>query len=195
VWFGLAYRQRHVALWEPVLVLIGGVLALARLGNAWMDAAAMLAPLARRFAIANPKFALRIVLTVGCLVVATLAVVYSRPPDLPSSALQEGRLLNEHGAILAYWRWAGELQHEVGPRRVVLASGGLSSELSDFWLDYIRIGQGHEHWAELLRQMDVDTVVLESGDEQRALAQLVSASPDWDVIYAQEGVLEALRVQ
>src|SRR3979411_1502921 len=34
-WFGLAYWRRKFAPWEVVLVLIGGVAILARLGNSW----------------------------------------------------------------------------------------------------------------------------------------------------------------
>jgi hypothetical protein len=203
VWFGLAYRQRRVALWEPAMVLIGGVLALTRLGNAWLDAAAMLGPLVRRTSIAQPKLALASILSAGSVLTAVLIVAFSRPPVLPlgvslstgTTAEQEARWLTPHGTILTNWRWAPDLQNQVGQRRVVLGAGGFSSESSDFWLDYVRLAQGHERWAELLRQMDVDMVVLEAADEQRALADLVKASPNWQVIYAQEGTLMALRVQ
>ena len=43
-WFGLAYWQRRFALWEPVLVVLGGAAALARVGNLWVDAVLMLLP-------------------------------------------------------------------------------------------------------------------------------------------------------
>src|SRR6266851_3089220 len=54
-WFGLAYRQGKVARWDAVLVLIGGIAILARLGNAWVDAAELLVPLARQLAILHLK--------------------------------------------------------------------------------------------------------------------------------------------
>src|SRR5438105_2312206 len=40
-WFGLAYWQRKFAWWEVALVVVGGIAALVRLGNAWLDAAAL----------------------------------------------------------------------------------------------------------------------------------------------------------
>ena len=44
-WFALAYWHRRVTLWEAGLVLIGGAAALARLGNAWLYAIALVVPL------------------------------------------------------------------------------------------------------------------------------------------------------
>src|SRR5262249_15260391 len=41
-WFGLAYWQRHVTWWEAVLIVVGGSVALARLGNAWLFGLAMM---------------------------------------------------------------------------------------------------------------------------------------------------------
>src|SRR5579859_6844657 len=54
-WFGLAYAQRRFGRWEAALVLIGGVAALARLGNAWVDALAIVVPLGRQLSIARFK--------------------------------------------------------------------------------------------------------------------------------------------
>src|SRR5207244_11463441 len=46
-WFALAYWHRRFRLWEAALVVIGGVAILARLGNAWLYAAALPPPLRR----------------------------------------------------------------------------------------------------------------------------------------------------
>jgi hypothetical protein len=75
----------------------------------------------------------------------------------------------------------------------VLASGGLVAEPTDFWLDYLRIAQGHERWADLLTQMNVDVLVLDSSDQQRQAAAFVRASPDWRVVYDSGGTLVAQR--
>jgi hypothetical protein len=64
----------------------------------------------------------------------------------------------------------------------VYAAGGLESEPARFWTDYLRVAQGHERWADLLQQMDVDLLVLDSLDQQRQAADLVRSSPEWRVI-------------
>jgi hypothetical protein len=53
LWFSLAYRHRRVGAWETGLVLVGGAAALIRLGNTWLDAAALVLPLARQFRLAQ----------------------------------------------------------------------------------------------------------------------------------------------
>src|SRR6266702_6559345 len=50
-WFGLAYWRRDFKLWEAALVLLGGGAALARMGNTWLDGAALVLPLARQVAL------------------------------------------------------------------------------------------------------------------------------------------------
>jgi hypothetical protein len=96
--------------------------------------------------------------------------------------------------VLADWRWAPDLQRRTGAARQVLAGGGLASESSDFWTDYLRISFGHERWADLLRGMDVGLVVLDAADQQRSAADLVRASGEWRVIFDAEGTLVAERL-
>jgi hypothetical protein len=196
-WFGLAYWRRSFAWWEPALVLLGGVAALARLGNTWVDAAAMVVPLARQLrtvrreaAFMHSIFAGIAVLSLGA---AVLTLVITRPPELPVAATQMVQNLTVGGTVLADWRWAPRLQHQLGSTPSVLAAGGLDTEPTDFWLDYLRIAQGHERWAELLRQMNVDVLVLDSADQQRQVAGFVRTSPDWQVIFDSGGALVAQR--
>ena len=192
-WFALAYGRRDFGLWEAVLVLIGGAAALARVGNLWVDAAALVLPLARQ--VAGLKLPLAVLAGVAavCLVVAAFTLMQTRPPELPPAAVDAARQASAQGKVLADWRWAGELQQRLGHDREVLAPGGPASEPTDFWLDYLRIAQGHEHWAELLRRLDVDTVVLESDGQQHQAAELVRASPDWRVSYDVGDALVAER--
>jgi hypothetical protein len=194
-WFGLAYWQRRVTLWEAALVLIGGVSILARLGNAWLYAAAMLPPLGHRIALARPRT--QIVGAVAALGMAvTLAMVAStRPPELAAgarAAAASASTQHAQGAVLADWRWAADLQRNVvGSRHTVLAAGGLASESPDFWLDYVRILQGHERWAEALQRMNVDLLVVDT--HQHQLADLVRTSNQWRVVYDADEALVAER--
>jgi hypothetical protein len=193
-WFSLAYWHRQVTPWEAALVLIGGALALARLGNTWVDAAAMVLPLGRQLAIANFRPAGLAIAAATCLLVAVLTLIASRPPDLPAAAIQTAAATAGRGRILADWRWAGDLQGRLGGDRQVLASAGVTSESPDFWLDYVRIAKGHERWAAALLRMDVDLVVLESSDQQHQAAELVRGSSDWQVLYDANDALVAERV-
>jgi hypothetical protein len=124
---------------------------------------------------------------------AALTLNLSRPPELSSAATQAALSAAGRGKTLADWRWAGDLQRQLGADRLVLASGGPGSESTDFWLDYVRIAKGHERWASALRQMDVDLVVLESSDQQHQAAELVRASADWRVLYDANDALVAAR--
>jgi len=202
-WFGLAYWQREFAWWEAALVVIGGAAALARLGNAWVDAAAMVVPLARQLAIANFRPVVLAGLTAICVAAALATLVVTRPPDLPAAASQAAVAASVGQAavspsggstILADWRWAGELQRRMGATRHVWAANGLTSESSEFWLDYLRVAQGHERWAEILRQKNVDLLVLDAAAQQRQAAELVRNSPEWRVTFDVSGVLIAERV-
>ncbi len=193
-WFALAYWQRQFAWWEAALVVIGGAAALARLGNAWVDAAAMVVPLARQLAIAKFRPAVLAGLTLVCLAGVTATLVMTRPPELPAAASQAALSSAGHAAVLADWRWAGQLQQRLGPTRRVWAANGLTSESSEFWLDYLRVAQGHERWAEILRQQNVDLLVLDAAAQQRQAAELVRVSPEWRVTFDASGVLIAERV-
>ena len=193
-WFALAYWRRDFGMWEPALVLIGGAAALARVGNLWVDAAALVLPLARQVGCLRLKPAVLGMVAVVCLAAAGLTLLQTQPPELPPAAVAAVRQApSTAGNVLASWRWAGELQGRLGSGRAVLASGGPGTEPTDFWLDYLRIGQGHEHWADLLQRLDVDTLVLESEGPQLPAAALVRASPDWRVTYDVGGVLVAER--
>jgi hypothetical protein len=193
-WFGLAYWKRRFSAWETVLVLIGGAAALARLGNAWVDALAIVVPLARQLTIANFKTGLIAGLAAICLAVAVMTFVASRSPELPAAATQTALASGGRGTVLADWHWASDVQHTLGADRHVWTANGLTSESNDFWLDYLRVAQGHAHWAAILRQMHVDLLVLDAAGEQRQAAELVRASSDWRVLFDARGVLVAERI-
>src|SRR6266849_1605739 len=81
-WFGLAYSQRRFALWEPVLVVLGGAAALARVGNLWVDALFMLLPLARQVSTTKfPGLILGLAATAS-VAIASLTLLTGRPPEL-----------------------------------------------------------------------------------------------------------------
>jgi hypothetical protein len=194
-WFGLAYRLRDVKLWEVALVIVGGAAALLRLGNLWVDALAMLLPLARQLAALKPAVSIQLAAALGALVVAVATTLTVKPPELPAAASQVALATTTRGKDMADWRWAGELQRGLGGQHQVWAAGGLSSESFDFWLDYLRVAQGHERWAQVLRQFDVDLVVLEATDQQHRAAELVRASADWRVTFDAGGALVAERAR
>lgn len=190
-WFGVGYWRRRITLWEAALVVVGGSLALARLGNAWVYGLAMIAPLARQLAPLRLKGpSLAAVVAVG-LAVGAYTFLLIRPPALPDVAARAA-LNADHRVVFADWRWAPELQQAVGASGQVLAAGGLASESPAFWVDYVRITQGHERWAEALNRMGVGVVVLEGG-QARAAQDLVRGSADWHVVYDADGVVVAER--
>ena len=126
------------------------------------------------------------------LAVAAATLAITRPPELASGARAAAAAISpSSGAVLSDWRWAGQLQRDLGAGRHVLAAGGLGSESSDFWLDYVRLIQGHERWSEELQQLNVDLLVLNS--EQRPIANLVRTSADWHVMYDADNALVAER--
>src|SRR5439155_21791303 len=98
-----------------------------------------------------------------------------------------------NGALFADWRWAEELKRQLAGAHQVRPEGGLASESPDFWVDYVRIAQAHERWAEALQRMNIDVVILDSAGTRPA-ADLVRESSDWRVVYDAGGALVAERV-
>ena len=189
VWFGLAYWRRQMTLWEAALVVLGGAAVLVRLGNAWLYGLAMIVPLARE--LRTLPIAGRILMGVASvgLVVSAYTLMVTRPPALPASA-EHAALATTNGTVFADWRWAGDLRR--ASRGQVLAADGLASESPEFWVDYVRITQGHERWAEALNRMGVGLVVLDT-TQARPAADLLRVAPDWRVTYDADGVLVAER--
>jgi hypothetical protein len=192
-WFGLAYRSRNLVWWEIGLVLVGGSVALLRVGNSWLDGLLLVAPLARQIHLVRVRPLLLGALAVLCVCVALLLLARLQPPALPAHASAAALATGGSGRVLADWRWAPELQRRFGQTRTVLAGAGLGSESSAFWIDYLRVAQGHERWMQILEQMDVDLVVLDAADQQTAAAALVRASPEWQVLDDRDGALVARR--
>jgi hypothetical protein len=87
LWFALAYRSQRAAWWEPMLVLAGSAAALLRAGNTWLDALALLAPLAMRFSDVHVTRPMLATLSVGCLATTLGVAVVTRPPSLPAGAI------------------------------------------------------------------------------------------------------------
>ncbi len=192
-WFALAYWQRRMTLWEAALVAVGGAAALARLGNAWVFALAMLVPLARQLSIAPIRTTLLGAVAALGLAVFVYALATTRPPELADGARQAALATTASGAVFADWRWAPDLQHEMGPSHQVHPAAGLDSENADFWVAYVRITQGHERWATELQQLDADTLVLDAAGQGAPVAELIRTSSEWRVTYDTGGVLVAQR--
>jgi hypothetical protein len=192
-WFSLAYWQRSFGLWEAALILLGGAAALARVGNLWLDALLVVLPLARRLSAAHVPLAVQSGAAAVSVVVAIWIVTGLRPPDLPSAASQATAASASRGRVMADWRWAADLQQRLGSQRRVFASGGLASESSEAWLDYLRVAQGHERWDDALRTQGVDLVVLSASDQQAQAAAVIRTSSAWRVLFDASGALVAER--
>ncbi|HEV7663975.1 MAG TPA: hypothetical protein VGQ62_10610 [Chloroflexota bacterium] len=193
VWFGLAYWRRDARAWEAVLVLVGGAAALARVGNQWVFGLLMLAPLARQVGMVRWRpWSFGVIAAMGLAATATTLVV-TRPPELPPSAIQAALTSPVTGTVFADWRWASQLQSKAADSRTVLARGGLVSEPADYWLDYLRVTQGHERWAALLRDWRVGVVVMDAAGQDRKVAELIKNSAEWRVLVDAHGTLVAER--
>ena len=192
-WLALAYRSRSFAVWEPLLVAVGALAALLRVGNAWLDGLALLLPLAVQLRRVHLGMRASILGALACLGMAVWLLLLARPPRLPDSAVTAAQSAAIDSRIFADWRWAPELQQRLGRTRTVLGARGLTSETHDFWTDYVRISLGHEHWAYDLAQRSIDLVVLNAADQSDAVA-LVRASSDWQVLDDADGALVAKRI-
>jgi hypothetical protein len=190
-WFALACWQRRWTWWEPLLVVVGGAAVLARAGNAWLFALAMAPALGRQIVQARPRPVILMGVVAVSAVVALATLAATRPPELPSGARDASASAPTRGAILADWRWASQLQRDLGGDRHVLPAGGLGAEPGDFWADYVRILQGHERWDETLQRMNVDLLVVDSHGGE--IADLVRSAADWRVTYDANGALVAER--
>ncbi len=191
-WFAIVYWKRRLAWWEVALVVVGGAVALARVGNAWVFALAIALPLARQLALIRPQLLVAAAVATAGLAASAYIVVTMRPPALPSAAEAAAISTAQGGNVLADWRWAPGLQRKVESNSQVLASAGLASEPNDFWVDYVRIAQGHERWAEALDRLGVSEVVLDTSQDAPA-ATLIRTSPQWHVVYDADGALVAAR--
>jgi hypothetical protein len=190
VWFALAYRRRDAPLWQAALVVLGGLVVLLRAGNAWLDGLALIVPLGAQLSALRLRPVFLYAAAVVGFVVAGQTLWSTRPPVLPQAAIQAAQSSAEGGTVFADWRWATELQQHVDDR--VWAAGGVGSESTDFWLDYVRITQDHERWSTELRDMDANLVVL--SDDQVTLEQQVRASSQWHVLYDAGNAFVAERV-
>jgi hypothetical protein len=189
-WFGLALRSRQLAVWEYGCVVLGGLLALVRLGNIWLAALLLLAALARQLSTREvPRVVLAGVATLSA-VVGIANWTSLKPPPLPGAV--DRAVQSTNGTVFADWRWAAGLQRELGPQRVVLGAAGLVDTPSSYWLDYVRIERGHERWDSLLDQYAARVVILEPADAPEA-AQLIRTSIGWRVLVDTADVVVAER--
>jgi len=189
-WFALAYWHRRMTLWEAALVVLGGAAVLARLGNAWVYGLAMFIPLARQVSLLRLRLQFMLGLACVGLAVSAYTFVVTRPPVVPQAVINATS--TSSGTVFADWRWAPDLQRAIGNNGQVLAAGGLASENNDFWVDYLRITQGHERWTEALNRLNAHLVVLDT-TAARPAADLVRAAQDWRVTYDADGALVAVR--
>lgn len=190
-WFALAYWQRRVRWWEAALVVLGATAALLRAGNAWLDALALIAPLGAQLATLRLRPLLPLVAATAGLLVAGGTVWSTRPPALPRAVVEAAQSAEGSGNVFADWRWAGQLQSQLGSRRNVLGAGGLGSESAAFWLDYLRITQDYEQWPAELRNLNANVLVLNT--EAADLISQIRGSSDWRVVYDADNALVAER--
>jgi hypothetical protein len=186
-WFALAYRGRRVQWWELPLVLLGSAVVLPRVGNCWLAALALVPPLGMQLARREPRGALA--LSAACVFAALALLLLNRPAVLPDAAASA--VLKVQGGVLADWRWAPALQSRA-PDRIVLGGRGLHGEPTTYWLDYLRVVQGHERWDAILRSYDARVLLLDA-QQHRLAAEVVRASAEWHVVLDEGGVLVAER--
>ncbi|GAC1322923.1 MAG: hypothetical protein NVSMB2_20410 [Chloroflexota bacterium] len=195
VWFVLWLRGGRW--WGAIVVTLAGATLLARTGNAWLSGLLMLAPLATHLHRAPWRWTPVVIgatVLVGLGVSAGLAFS-ERPRPMPASASAAARQTRPGGSVLTHWAWAPELQSDLGTARPVLAARGLFGESDEFWLDYLRVAQGHERWSSIVNDWHVDTLVLDAANQEAKAAALVRASPDWWVVFDADGTLVAERVR
>jgi hypothetical protein len=190
LWFALAYWRRDAPPWQAALVALGATAALLRTGNAWIDGVLLIAPLGAQLSSLRLRPIILGPIAAAGLLVAGQTLWTTRPPALPQTAIEAAQAGSGNGTVFADWRWAGQLQQQLA--EPVLASGGLASESTDFWLDYVRITQDHERWSTELRDLNADLVVLSS--DQRPVVERVRASSQWHVLYDGADAFVAERV-
>ncbi len=197
LWCGLAYSRRApVVWWAALLVALGAVASLLRTGNLWLLGVALIVPLGRQLSAleVRGRSGSRLAAPgVGALSIgaALLLALIARPSSAPPEAIAAARQAPPAATVLADWRWAGDLQRQLGDQRHVLAAGGLLAEPGSFWIDYLRIARGYEHAEDVLNTYGVSVVVLDSRDQAAQGAQLIRDSADWRTIFDASGALVA----
>jgi hypothetical protein len=172
VWFALAYWRRHAPWWQILLVLAADAVALPRVGNVWLSALLLGVPLAAQLSRRAWPLAL-----LG-MAAAVALTVWAKPPALPQRAVEAARGAN--GPVFSDWRWSA-----------TFGSPNIDQASTEYWLDYLRVAQGHERWDEILRGYHL--VVLDAADRERLGAELIRKAPDWQVLFDDAGVLVAAR--
>lgn len=193
-WFGLAYRSRRATWWESAIVVIGSVLALVRLGNVWLLAAALVPPLARQLYLARLPSIVWLLLPLVLLGATAFSVQQSRPRELPAEALAAVASSNRPGPVFAALPWASELQARLGGGRAVLGAGDPWASPAELWTDYLRVSHGHLTWKDLLDGHSAALAVLDETAAQSRAAQFVRRTGSgWRVLYDANGVVVAER--
>ncbi|MGI9146693.1 MAG: hypothetical protein ACR2IK_09140 [Chloroflexota bacterium] len=194
IWFGLAYTGKGPAQWETPLVLLGAALASVQTGNAWVEALAMVLPLARQVRGLNLTRPLVVGVGLALIGLSVANLTHSRRPELPPSATAAA--MASHGErVFADWEWAGELQRQLGPSRTVPGAAGLHAASTEYWADYLRASQGHAAWASVLDRLGVEVVVVDAAATQLPLGELIRRSPSWRVLDDSDGALVAERTR
>ena len=194
-WFALAYRARNVAAWEPALLVVGGTLALLRLGNTWLFAMAMVAPLARQVHLARIPFRLLFGAALVFIFISAGLLVATRPAPTPNTAVQAALAApSTSGNVLAARQWADTVQRGLGSGRTVLGAGDLWGQSDEYWSDFQKMSLAHVTWAELLQRYDVGMVVLDASGSQKMLAAEIRQAPNWRTVLDDGSALVAVRI-
>jgi len=189
-WFGLAYHRRRADWWELPFVLLGAAVVLPRLGNAWLAAPLLVLPLGMQLRNLRVSRAVTVVAAVVCVALGLALLLRVRPPELPAEVATTA--LTTQGTVFADYRWAPALQQRLAGRSV-LGSNGIDGESTDYWLDYLRVLQGHERWASILRDLGVRALILAPEQRQQLALALVRGSPEWRVLVDDDRAFVAER--
>lgn len=182
-WWGLAYRTRALAIWEPVPVLVGCVLALVRLGNVWCVGLLLVLPLAQQIGrLRLPRAGW--LLAGGVLMAANLVLgVLGRPPTVPDAAAQTIAQLAPSGAqVFAYQPWAASLQKDLGSGDTVVDASALETWQQSDVDGYQHVSLGGLGWEDTLAQQNVSFLVLNPNSTQSWLIRQLPQSTHWQVV-------------
>jgi hypothetical protein len=193
-WFAAVHRRRAVHWWEVLLVGAGLGIALVRLGNVWLAALLLAAPLASQATHASLRVKALVLLVVTSVLLSLGIAVAGRPAPLPPAAAEALRATGASGgSVFADRAWASDLQHAL-PQWTVLGAGDAWSQDPSYWEDYFNVSLGWHRWDALLDARRADTLVVEPARDQADLAWEVRRSTHWHVLLDAPNLLVAERV-
>lgn len=138
-----------------------------------------------------------ILVVVGCLAVVSLPWLRSANPLFPpdrrgfvADDRPDGMVafLQDHsyaGKVFDYQGWAGYLDWSLWPKNQPFVDGRVEIFPASVWLDYFGISYPQTDWQALLDKYAIGSLVL-SAKDNGALIDVLSKSPEWQQVYADE---------